>query len=50
MVLSGTDSSEVTAYRLCLYSAIKLQQPKDKAPFLKEFVEMVETRYDEDKR
>lgn len=25
IVLSGTDSSEVNAYRLCLYAAIKLQ-------------------------
>ncbi len=45
--LTGHDPTEVTAYRLCLYGALKLRDRKERASYLKEFTDMVEMRYAE---
>jgi hypothetical protein len=47
LILSGHDTTEVTAYRLCLYGALKLKEKKEKMNYLKEFTDMVEMRYAE---
>lgn len=45
VMLSGTDSSEITAYRLCLYGALKIKEKREREGYLKEFTDMVELRY-----
>lgn len=45
--LTGYDSTEVTAYRLCLYGSLKLRDRRERTEYLKEFTDMVELRYAE---
>ena len=35
MILTGHDTTEVTAYRLCLYGSLKIQEKKERENYLK---------------
>lgn len=45
ITLTGSDTTEVTNYRLCLFGAIMLKEKKEREIYLKEFSDMVELRY-----